>query len=98
VNARVIQNQKWADCFQKRRIRPTGEQSGFEWDDKKDIQNRTKHGIGFRTAVEIFDDPARTEKRSDKHDEERWLTTGSVLGNLWTLIYAKRGDTIAETR
>jgi len=67
---------------------------GYEWDEKKNIQNRTKHGIGFRTAIELFDDPARTEERSDKHDEKRWRTTGLVLGNLWTLIYAKRGEAI----
>ncbi len=67
---------------------------GFEWDEEKDRQNLTKHGIGFRTAIEIFDDPARTVERSEKQGEERWLTTGFVLGKLWTLVYAKRGDAI----
>ena len=29
----------------------------FEWDEKKDQINFTKHGIHFKTAVKVFLDP-----------------------------------------
>ena len=34
---------------------------GFEWDEEKARTNWTKHGISFRTAVHVFDDPYRIE-------------------------------------
>ncbi|NML73662.1 BrnT family toxin [Rhizobium sp. S-51] len=32
----------------------------FEWDDAKDASNIAKHGIGFATAIRIFDGPVVT--------------------------------------
>lgn len=29
----------------------------FEWDERKNTANRTKHGISFESAKLIFDDP-----------------------------------------
>jgi len=67
---------------------------GFEWDEKKEQQNVAKHGISFRSAVKIFDEPERLKERSDRLGEERWLTTGLLDGKTWAVAYVKRGETI----
>ncbi len=67
---------------------------GFEWDEKKEMQNIAKHGVSFRSVVEIFDDPGRLKERSDRKGEERWLTTGFFEGKTWAVAYVKRGETI----
>jgi uncharacterized DUF497 family protein len=33
----------------------------FEWDAEKAQANYRKHGIGFETATEVFDDPFAVE-------------------------------------
>lgn len=32
-------------------------QRRYEWDERKNRLNQRKHGIGFETAAEAFDDP-----------------------------------------
>jgi uncharacterized DUF497 family protein len=51
----------------------------FEWDEAKNQKNLVKNGIRFETAVLVFDDPhALTERDESSHDEERWITFGSI--------------------
>lgn len=54
----------------------------FEWDERKDKENTKKHGISFRDAQEVFDDPfhlSLLDKRFDYFDE-RWITIGITKG------------------
>ncbi|MCI0469717.1 MAG: BrnT family toxin [Nitrospirae bacterium] len=49
-----------------------------EWDEKKNKANIEKHGISFREAYEIFEDPfiaSSLDKRFDYYDE-RWVSFG----------------------
>lgn len=51
----------------------------FEWDERKNKQNRAKHGVSFDTARLMFDDP-RAVSIQDRLDnwEARWQTIGLV--------------------
>lgn len=70
----------------------------FEWDDEKDRKNVSKHGIGFRTAILVFNDPNRLEMYDETHslDEDRYLTIGEINGTFMvvTVVYTERPETI----
>jgi len=50
----------------------------FRWDAKKDRRNQRKHGISFREAATVFEDPLSATYPDPDHslDEERFLTIG----------------------
>jgi uncharacterized protein len=51
----------------------------FEWDEEKNRRNRLKHGVGFETAVLVFEDPCVvTERDPFVEGEERWNTLGRI--------------------
>ncbi len=67
----------------------------FEWDEKKNQSNLTKHGLDFRLAVEIFSDPRAVEQLSQQdNDEVRYQIIGSIEGNIVVLfvVFTKRGE------
>lgn len=68
----------------------------FEWDEAKAAANLTKHGIGFLAACRIFDDVFAIdfEDRSMDYGEVRRIVIGIVGGEVLTVIYGERGDTI----
>lgn len=64
----------------------------FEWDKKKNIANKKKHGVSFEEAAEVFDDPLHTSILDHRFDyfDERWITIGAaksgtviVVGHLY---------------
>jgi len=68
----------------------------FEWDAKKDQENRKKHGIAFQTAQYTFADPKRViaEDVSHSQNEKRYFCFGMVGGNVLTVRFTVRGSTI----
>ncbi len=55
------------------------EYSGCDWDPRKDLGNRRKHGVRFTLACCVLDDPHRTEIWDDEDcGEERLIATGWV--------------------
>ena len=52
----------------------------FEWDDEKARTNFKKHGVTFKTAAKVFDDPYRFLLPDEEHsqNEERWKVTRLV--------------------
>jgi uncharacterized DUF497 family protein len=52
----------------------------FEWDEKKNSINQSKHGISFEEAQEVFEDPLQISKLDKRfnHFEERWITIGAT--------------------
>ena len=42
----------------------------FEWDERKNRSNRTKHGIWFEEAVSVFQDPCGRLFDDSEHPEE----------------------------
>ena len=66
----------------------------FEFDERKSLSNKAKHGIDFVEAQELWDDidlldiPARTE------DEPRSVVIGRIEDKHWSAIITYRGDKI----
>jgi uncharacterized DUF497 family protein len=55
----------------------------FEWDEAKSQANKAKHGISFRRATQVFDDPHYLSVPERIEDgEQRWQTFGLVEGHL----------------
>ncbi|MBR3746057.1 MAG: BrnT family toxin [Selenomonadaceae bacterium] len=63
----------------------------FEWDDAKNKINKIKHGINFKTAVRVFEDPYRIMEYDYEHsfDEDRWKVIG-MIDDVLTVIYTDR--------
>jgi len=72
---------------------------GFEWDERKNAQNRQKHGISFEEAQTVFlDDHALLiDDPDDTREEDRFLLLG-ISANLRTLTvchcYRRRDSVI----
>ncbi|MCD8118802.1 MAG: BrnT family toxin [Lachnospiraceae bacterium] len=70
----------------------------FEWDEEKERLNIEKHGIDFRTAVQVFHDENRIEYFDKIHSigEDRYITIGMIGERMIiiTLVYTERVDVI----
>ena len=69
----------------------------FRWDIRKAASNLKKHGIDFREAATVFEDPlSMTFPDPDHSDsEQRFLTIGqTVRGQALVIAHTEEGDTI----
>ena len=66
----------------------------FEWDEKKNRTNKSKHGIDFKSAMELWNDSDRIEIQTDFPTESRSALIGKIGNKLWTSIFTRRGDVI----
>ena len=65
----------------------------FEWDEEKAAENLRRHGVDFRNARLVFDDPYRlTYEDSVVDTERRWWTIGTALGIAILLIVHLEDD------
>lgn len=67
----------------------------FEWDEQKEQSNIKKHGITFRMAATVFDDPLMVDLYDEAHstlEEVRYKAIGRVGHTLTvlTVIYTER--------
>lgn len=51
----------------------------FVWDGQKALRNRTKHGVSFETACEVFFDPLSADEDASTPSEERQAVIGMAL-------------------
>lgn len=53
----------------------------FEWDPAKEEDNQRMHGVSFKEAREVFDDPLHLSvlDRRFTYFEERWITVGQTM-------------------
>ncbi|MBR6711907.1 MAG: BrnT family toxin [Selenomonadaceae bacterium] len=67
----------------------------FEWDDAKNKINKIKHGINFKTAAKVFNDPNCYKEYDGEHsqDEERWKAIG-IVDDILLVIYTERAESI----
>ncbi|MBE8950391.1 MAG: BrnT family toxin [Quinella sp. 3Q1] len=67
----------------------------FEWDREKAKLNKIKHGVSFKSAAKVFNDPNRLEEFDAFHswDEERWQVIG-MADNVLFVVYTERRDKI----
>lgn len=69
----------------------------FEWDENKSRHNLKKHGIDFKEAKTIFNDPFAITIDDPDHssEEERYLDIGlSSKGRVLVVWYAERNENI----
>ena len=69
----------------------------FEWDFKKAIANKRKHGISFEEATSALRDPFSATAHDPDHSENelRFVSFGvSSLGRLLTVSHTERGNAI----
>lgn len=69
----------------------------FTWDPAKAAANLRKHGVDFREAGTVFDDPLSITFPDDDHStsEQRFLIVGaSAPGRLLVVAHTEEGDTI----
>jgi hypothetical protein len=68
----------------------------FEWDDEKDRENQSKHGVRFVDAQYAFDDPKRVIAHDLSHSqtENRFYCFGKVGTGIITVRFTYRSDVI----
>ncbi len=68
----------------------------FEWDDKKERENQSKHGVSFELAQHAFADPKRVIAQDREHSrtEKRYYCFGKVGGGVITVRFTYRGNVI----
>ena len=66
----------------------------FEYDEKKSKANKTKHGIDFKSAVRLWNDPYRLEIPARYINEERFILIAMLAGVCWSAIFTKRNKNI----
>jgi uncharacterized protein len=66
----------------------------FEFDPKKSDANKTKHGIDFIEAQELWNDIDYLEIPAKTTDEARFLVIGKIGDKHWTGIITYRNDNI----
>jgi len=67
----------------------------FEWDESKDINNKSKHGISFADTFAVFGDPNAVTIEDFQKDEQRYITIGmDAFGRLLVVVYTWREENI----
>ena len=68
----------------------------FDWDQSKDRENRSKHGVAFADAQRAFSDPRRVIAQDTAHSttELRYFCFGLVDGGVMTVRFTWRANVI----
>jgi len=68
----------------------------FEWDEEKDKENQTKHGVSFLVAQQAFLDPNRVIAEDTIHsiEEDRYYCMGQVGEGILSVRFTYRGNII----
>jgi len=66
----------------------------FEFDPRKSLSNKRKHGIDFIEAQRLWDDTARVELPARTSDESRYVVIGRIEGKHWSGIVTYRGERV----
>ena len=66
------------------------------WDEAKRKSNLMKHGLDFRDASLVYDNPDKCTYMADRGAERRSmdLAMAEVRGRLLALIYTRRGEDV----
>lgn len=66
----------------------------FEFDQKKSRVNQEKHGLDFREAQSLWDDPDLLEIPARTTDEPRFLIIGKIGGRHWSGVITYRNERV----
>jgi uncharacterized DUF497 family protein len=78
---------EYTDCIYTLRV--------IDWDQRKRQANLRKHGFDFVDAGEVFDGVTFTyEDDRISYGEQRFVTLGSLRGNVVSIVHTEQGDHI----
>ena len=65
----------------------------FEWDENKRLKTLRERGIDFIDMAKIWNDPNRQERvdRRFNYSEKRTQTIGTLMFNIFFVVYTERG-------
>jgi uncharacterized protein len=65
----------------------------YEWDPRKDEENRRKHGLRLSDGIPALNDPQQVEWLDDRFEygEERTITLGCAGGRVLLVVHSSRG-------
>ena len=66
----------------------------FEFDPQKSKLNKAKHGIAFKEAQKLWNDPDAIGFPAKSEDEDRFALIAMHKGKLWAAFYTHRDDKI----
>jgi uncharacterized DUF497 family protein len=66
----------------------------FEFDARKNIANKAKHGIDFTEAERLWNDERRLEIPARTVGEPRVMVVGVIGGQCWSAVVTYRRDKI----
>ncbi len=66
----------------------------FEYDDKKSEINKSKHGLDFIEAQELWKDPDIIQIKANSDTESRYLVIGNIKNKIWSAVITYRGEKI----
>lgn len=68
----------------------------YVWDEKKRKSNLKKHGLDFRDACLVYENPDKCTYDASRGDECRLMDVALAVikGRLLTLVYTERGDDV----
>jgi uncharacterized DUF497 family protein len=68
----------------------------FVWDETKRQSNLKKHGLDFRDAHLVYDNPDKCTYDSSRAGEHRLMDVALAVikGRLLTLVYTERGEDV----
>ncbi|HLO60186.1 MAG TPA: BrnT family toxin [Bacteroidales bacterium] len=66
----------------------------FEFEEQKSSKNKSKHGIDFIEAQQIWNDPERVEIPARTTEEPRIMIIGRIGQSIWAGIYTIRNKNI----
>lgn len=66
----------------------------FEFDEEKSVSNLDKHGIDFRDAQILWDDPDLLEFPINFENESRLIVIGRIAKKYWSAVITYRGKNI----
>ncbi len=68
----------------------------YVWDEAKRKSNLKKHGLDFKDAYLIYENPDKCTYEASREDEYRMMDVALAVikGRLLTLVYTERGDDV----
>ncbi len=66
----------------------------FEYDIKKSLSNKQKHGIDFEEAKSLWNDDKMVEIKTFYEDEERFINIGKIGTKVYAAVTTYRKENI----
>ena len=66
----------------------------FEYDIKKSLSNKQKHGIDFEEAKLLWNDDKMVEIKTSYEDEERFINIGKITAKIYAVVTTYRKESI----